>query len=58
MSQLFKPVVEQKVDKGADPKSVLCAFFLKNQCGKGIPLCDIPSSTADVSEMMRCPEHL
>ncbi|XP_076822894.1 zinc finger CCCH domain-containing protein 15-like [Clavelina lepadiformis] len=32
---LFKPVVVQKVGKGADPKSVLCAFFKQGQCQKG-----------------------
>lgn len=30
---LFRPV--QKVEKGADPKSVLCAFFKQGNCGKG-----------------------
>ncbi len=36
MNQLFKPVVAaQKIDKGVDPKSVLCAFFKSGQCGKG-----------------------
>lgn len=30
---LFRPV--QKVEKGADPKSVLCAFFKQGMCGKG-----------------------
>lgn len=30
---LFRPV--QKVEKGADPKSVLCAFFKQGTCGKG-----------------------
>lgn len=25
----------QKVDKGTDPKSVVCAFFKAGQCGKG-----------------------
>ncbi|CAL8069992.1 unnamed protein product [Orchesella dallaii] len=33
MGQIFKPV--QKVEKGADPKSILCAFFKQGQCGKG-----------------------
>lgn len=33
---IFKPVTQtQKVEKGADPKSVLCAFFKQGQCGKG-----------------------
>jgi len=33
---IFKPVVQsQKVEKGADPKSVLCAFFKQGQCKKG-----------------------
>lgn len=36
LNQLFKPVaVSQKIDKGVDPKSVLCAFFKSGQCGKG-----------------------
>lgn len=30
---LFRPV--QKVEKGADPKSVVCAFFKQGTCGKG-----------------------
>jgi len=30
---LFKPV--QKMDKGSDPKSILCAFFKQGTCGKG-----------------------
>ncbi|KAL1128983.1 hypothetical protein AAG570_013515 [Ranatra chinensis] len=33
MNLLFKPV--QKVEKGADPKTVLCAFFKQGQCTKG-----------------------
>ncbi|GFY45023.1 zinc finger CCCH domain-containing protein 15 [Trichonephila inaurata madagascariensis] len=32
-STLFRPV--QKVPKGADPKSVLCAYFKQGSCGKG-----------------------
>lgn len=36
MNQLFRPVVvAQKINKGVDPKSVLCAFFKSGQCGKG-----------------------
>lgn len=34
LNVLFKPV-EQKLSKGADPKSVLCAFFKSGQCTKG-----------------------
>lgn len=34
LNQLFKPV-EQKFTKGADPKSILCAFFKQGNCGKG-----------------------
>ncbi|ESO10653.1 hypothetical protein HELRODRAFT_72073 [Helobdella robusta] len=34
LNTLFKPV-EQKVGKGTDPKSVLCAFFKSGQCTKG-----------------------
>ncbi|XP_050532376.1 zinc finger CCCH domain-containing protein 15 homolog [Daktulosphaira vitifoliae] len=30
---IFKPV--QKVEKGADPKSILCAFYKQGQCAKG-----------------------
>lgn len=33
MALLFKPV--QKVEKGADPKSVVCAFYKQGQCTKG-----------------------
>jgi len=33
---IFKPVVEgQKVEKGVDPKSILCAFFKSGKCLKG-----------------------
>nr|CAG4641988.1 EOG090X0C5B [Eurycercus lamellatus] len=36
MQDLFKPVqAVQKIEKGADPKSVLCAFFKQGTCGKG-----------------------
>jgi hypothetical protein len=35
MNLLFKPVATQKVEKGTDPKSVLCAFFKQGQCSKG-----------------------
>lgn len=36
LNELFKPVVAaQKVSKGVDPKSVLCAFFKQGQCTKG-----------------------
>ncbi|KAI9551410.1 hypothetical protein GHT06_021743 [Daphnia sinensis] len=36
MQDLFKPVQPvQKVEKGADPKSILCAFFKQGTCGKG-----------------------
>ncbi|XP_074595576.1 zinc finger CCCH domain-containing protein 15 homolog [Brevipalpus obovatus] len=34
-NKLFKPVIAQKVDKGVDPKSVVCAFFKQGQCSKG-----------------------
>jgi len=33
MTLLFRPV--QKVEKGADPKSVVCAFFKQGLCTKG-----------------------
>ncbi|XP_028662059.2 zinc finger CCCH domain-containing protein 15 [Erpetoichthys calabaricus] len=36
LNELFKPVVaSQKISKGADPKSVVCAFFKQGQCTKG-----------------------
>ncbi|XP_068920615.1 LOW QUALITY PROTEIN: zinc finger CCCH domain-containing protein 15 [Petaurus breviceps papuanus] len=36
LNELFKPVVAaQKISKGADPKSVVCAFFKQGQCTKG-----------------------
>ncbi|XP_072947324.1 zinc finger CCCH domain-containing protein 15 homolog [Epargyreus clarus] len=35
MALLFKPVQTQKVEKGTDPKSVVCAFFKQGQCTKG-----------------------
>ncbi|KAF2892767.1 hypothetical protein ILUMI_13402 [Ignelater luminosus] len=35
LAMLFKPVQTQKVEKGADPKSIVCAFFKQGQCSKG-----------------------
>ncbi|KAL1787655.1 zinc finger protein CCCH domain-containing protein 15 [Sigmodon hispidus] len=36
LNELFKPVIAaQKISKGADPKSVVCAFFKQGQCTKG-----------------------
>lgn len=36
LNDLFKPVVAaQKVSKGVDPKSVVCAFYKQGQCTKG-----------------------
>lgn len=35
MNLLFRPVITQKVEKGADPKSIICAFFKQGQCTKG-----------------------
>ncbi|XP_039490834.1 zinc finger CCCH domain-containing protein 15 homolog [Drosophila santomea] len=35
MALLFKPVQTQKVEKGTDPKSVVCAFFKQGTCTKG-----------------------
>lgn len=32
---LHRPIQNQKVEKGTDPKSVVCAFFKAGQCGKG-----------------------
>ncbi|XP_045598584.2 zinc finger CCCH domain-containing protein 15 homolog [Procambarus clarkii] len=34
INAIFRPV-QQTASKGADPKSVLCAFFKQGQCGKG-----------------------
>eukprot|EP01117_Protostelium_nocturnum_P004505 TRINITY_DN1626_c0_g1_i1.p1 TRINITY_DN1626_c0_g1~~TRINITY_DN1626_c0_g1_i1.p1 ORF type:complete len:390 (+),score=159.86 TRINITY_DN1626_c0_g1_i1:126-1295(+) len=33
---IFKPVVTQKVAVGVDPKSVVCEFFKKGLCNKGL----------------------
>lgn len=35
LALLFKPVQSQKIEKGTDPKSVVCAFFKQGQCTKG-----------------------
>ncbi|XP_026327949.1 zinc finger CCCH domain-containing protein 15 homolog [Hyposmocoma kahamanoa] len=35
LAMLFKPVQTQKVEKGTDPKSVVCAYFKQGQCTKG-----------------------
>ncbi|XP_001607756.1 zinc finger CCCH domain-containing protein 15 homolog [Nasonia vitripennis] len=35
LALLFKPVQTQKIEKGTDPKSVVCAFFKQGQCTKG-----------------------
>ncbi|KAH9516942.1 hypothetical protein DERF_007650 [Dermatophagoides farinae] len=35
LNQIFRPVASQKIDKGVDPKSVLCAFYKSGQCSKG-----------------------
>lgn len=35
LAMLFKPVQTQKIEKGADPKSIVCAFFKQGQCTKG-----------------------
>ncbi|XP_031562156.1 zinc finger CCCH domain-containing protein 15 homolog [Actinia tenebrosa] len=34
-NKLFKPVITQKVSAGADPASVVCAFFKQGACSKG-----------------------
>ncbi|KAK3712857.1 hypothetical protein QZH41_019205, partial [Actinostola sp. cb2023] len=34
-NKLFKPAITQKIPAGADPKSVVCAFFKQGQCSKG-----------------------
>lgn len=35
LNAIFRPVTTQKVERGVDPKSVLCAFFKQGQCTKG-----------------------
>ncbi|KAH8399349.1 hypothetical protein KR215_008223 [Drosophila sulfurigaster] len=35
LAMIFKPVQGQKVEKGTDPKSVVCAFFKQGTCTKG-----------------------
>lgn len=35
LASIFKPVNAQKVEKGTDPKSVVCAFFKQGLCTKG-----------------------
>ncbi|XP_055680040.1 zinc finger CCCH domain-containing protein 15 homolog [Lutzomyia longipalpis] len=35
LAMLFKPVQTQKIEKGTDPKSVVCVFFKQGQCTKG-----------------------
>lgn len=35
LNAIFRPVPTQKVERGVDPKSVLCAFFKQGQCTKG-----------------------
>lgn len=35
LNTIFRPVTTQKVERGVDPKSVLCAFFKQGQCTKG-----------------------
>lgn len=35
LSSRYRPVQSQKVEKGTDPKSVVCAFFKAGQCTKG-----------------------
>ncbi|XP_063976329.1 zinc finger CCCH domain-containing protein 15 homolog [Diachasmimorpha longicaudata] len=35
LALLFKPVQSQKVEKGTDPKSVVCVLFKRGQCTKG-----------------------
>ncbi|XP_037949567.1 zinc finger CCCH domain-containing protein 15 homolog [Teleopsis dalmanni] len=35
LAMIFKPVQSQKVEKGTDPKSVVCAFFKQGTCTKG-----------------------
>jgi len=35
LNQIFRPITTQKVPKGTDPKSVLCAFHKQGLCTKG-----------------------
>lgn len=44
-AELFKPVQVQKVPFGVDPKTVVCQFFKKGHCDKGMRLsCEEPST--------------
>ncbi|KAJ1543644.1 hypothetical protein HK096_008307 [Nowakowskiella sp. JEL0078] len=36
LKELFKPIIQQKVPFGVDPKTLLCAFFKAGQCQKGV----------------------
>ena len=36
VADLFKPVQIQKVPFGVDPKTILCQFFKKGNCEKGV----------------------
>lgn len=38
VADLFKPVQIQKVPFGVDPKTILCQFFKKGNCEKGVLL--------------------
>ncbi|CAD7011877.1 zinc finger CCCH domain-containing protein 15 homolog [Ceratitis capitata] len=35
LAMIFRPIQGQKVEKGTDPKSVVCAFFKQGTCTKG-----------------------
>lgn len=51
LKTLFKPVVEQRpVPKGADPKSIICAFYKQGICAKG----DKCKFSHDLSKERRC----
>ncbi|KAJ1567758.1 hypothetical protein HK096_008775 [Nowakowskiella sp. JEL0078] len=36
LKELFKPIIQQKIPFGVDPKTLLCAFFKAGQCQKGV----------------------
>ncbi|EHB13734.1 Zinc finger CCCH domain-containing protein 15 [Heterocephalus glaber] len=51
LNELFKPVVAaQKISKGADSKSVVCAFFKQGQCTKG----DMSKFSHDLTLERKC----
>ena len=49
MAELFKPIQTQKVPFGVDPKTVLCQFYKKGACEKGMCLCSKCMASAQVN---------